>query len=258
MNPTDRAPDNLHLAIETTGRGGSLTLFRGVELLDWVVLESDQRAAAAIGPHLDRMLSRCRQETEKGLGQVTVADGPGSFTGLRVAVTTAKTLAYALKIELAGVDSLAAIAAATFHDHAAVDRVVVALDAYRGQVFWGQFDRSTLFDQSTLVTRSALVPPTRLVEENTVSNWSRYPDCVVVESMKSFAAKLNGQLAGIAIAGDTKPFGDRAGELLPRSCDAIGVAALGRIAASRGDFTDPMALLPRYFKVSAAEEKAGV
>lgn len=46
------------------------------------------------------------------LDRIAVAQGPGSYTGLRVAVATAKTLAYTLNIDLVGVSSLYALAAA--------------------------------------------------------------------------------------------------------------------------------------------------
>lgn len=238
MKTSDLSPEILHLAIETTGRSGSLALCRGDEVQHRVTLESDQRSAASLAPHLDQALKSCWDRGEK-IEQVTVADGPGSFTGLRIAVTTAKTLAYALKVQLVAVDSLATIAAAVFHDHPSVSNVLVALDAYRGQVFWGRFDRSTL-----------------LPAETTLSNWSRYPECVTVEATTSFHKMLDGMTDDVAIAGDAKPFGVRADRILQRSCDAIGVAMLGTIAARRGDFIDPMTLIPRYLKLSAAEEAA--
>ena len=45
-----------------------------------------------------------------------VAKGPGSYTGVRIGVTTAKTLAYALNTKLYGVSSLAALAATVEND----------------------------------------------------------------------------------------------------------------------------------------------
>lgn len=238
MKTSEHGAPILQLALETTGRSGSLALDRGGTILQRVTLETGQRSAAALAPHLERALQSCRDQAEQ-IDQVTVADGPGSFTGLRIAVTTAKTLAYALNIRLVAVDSLAAIAATVFHDHPNVSDALVALDAYRGQVFWGQFNRSTL-----------------LPDDVKSSSWSRYPDCVAVDSMAAFQKVVNGTTDDIAIAGDAKPFGDRADQLRPRSCDAVGVAMMGRIAAQRDDFIDPMTLVPRYLKLSAAEEAA--
>lgn len=47
---------------------------------------------------------------------IVVAKGPGSYTGVRIGVTTAKTLAYALNTKLYGVSSLAALAATVKND----------------------------------------------------------------------------------------------------------------------------------------------
>ena len=44
--------------------------------------------------------------TPKDLDRIVVAEGPGSYTGLRIAVATAKTLAHTLNIELVGISSL--------------------------------------------------------------------------------------------------------------------------------------------------------
>ena len=67
------------------------------------------------------------------LDRIVVAQGPGSYTGLRVAVATAKTLAYTLNIELVGVSSLYALAAAADFD----GLVVPIMDARRNNVYAG-------------------------------------------------------------------------------------------------------------------------
>lgn len=68
------------------------------------------------------------------LGAVAVSIGPGSFTGVRVGVSTARGLALALKIPAIGVTTLEAVAAETqktFPDHP----TLVALDAGRDHVY---------------------------------------------------------------------------------------------------------------------------
>ncbi|MEC2071079.1 tRNA (adenosine(37)-N6)-threonylcarbamoyltransferase complex dimerization subunit type 1 TsaB [Alkalihalophilus marmarensis] len=66
------------------------------------------------------------------LTKVVVADGPGSYTGVRIAVTTAKTLAWSLNIPLVGVSSLELMVqnGRFFEGH-----TVPIVDARRGQVF---------------------------------------------------------------------------------------------------------------------------
>ena len=62
--------------------------------------------------------------------------GPGNFTGLRIGLATAKTLAWSLKCPLVPVPTLEVLAAQfPFHPHP----VGVVMDAKRGEVFWGLF-----------------------------------------------------------------------------------------------------------------------
>lgn len=69
------------------------------------------------------------------LDRIIVAKGPGSYTGIRIAVTTAKTLAETLKIELTTVSSLAVIAA-----NAQTDKwIVPIMDARRNNVYAGVY-----------------------------------------------------------------------------------------------------------------------
>ena len=67
--------------------------------------------------------------------------GPGSFTGVRIGVATAKGLAWGLGCDLVGVTSLAAMAAALLAEHPDADLAVPVLDARRGEVFAGVFRR---------------------------------------------------------------------------------------------------------------------
>ncbi|MGX7204014.1 tRNA (adenosine(37)-N6)-threonylcarbamoyltransferase complex dimerization subunit type 1 TsaB [Enterococcus pingfangensis] len=69
------------------------------------------------------------------LDRIVVAKGPGSYTGIRIAVTTAKTLAETLKIELTTVSSLAVIAG-----NVRTDKLIVPLmDARRNNVYAGGY-----------------------------------------------------------------------------------------------------------------------
>ena len=57
-----------------------------------------------------------KQKLKNDIDGIVVAKGPGSYTGVRIGVTTAKTLAYALNTKLYGVSSLAALAATVKND----------------------------------------------------------------------------------------------------------------------------------------------
>ncbi|ALS00896.1 tRNA threonylcarbamoyladenosine biosynthesis protein TsaB [Enterococcus silesiacus] len=75
--------------------------------------------------------------TPKDIDRIVVAQGPGSYTGLRIGVTTAKTLAYTLNKELVGVSSLKTLAA----NCTGISGLIVPLfDARRNNVYTGAYE----------------------------------------------------------------------------------------------------------------------
>lgn len=238
-----------HLAIETTGRNASLCVLSGPDVLHEVSLAGSQRTASTLAPALAKALEWC-ENNDCFPKYLSVADGPGSFTGLRIGVTTAKTLCYALSLPLVRVDSVAAIAATIFVDHPNVDSLLVAINAYRGQVYAGRFGRNGLLGvdrASRPLTEGASLPATSTLEfETRVIDESEWDQILVSKP------------AGLFVAGDRSVFAAVPdSEFLARlSSDAVGVGTLGVHAALKSLWCDPLALVPRYLKASAAEEKA--
>ncbi|MEB6339705.1 tRNA (adenosine(37)-N6)-threonylcarbamoyltransferase complex dimerization subunit type 1 TsaB [Mammaliicoccus sciuri] len=76
------------------------------------------------------------QITPQSLSDIVVANGPGSYTGLRIGITTAKTMAYILDIPLYEVSSLKALAATYNNEN---DLIVPLFDARRDHVFAGVY-----------------------------------------------------------------------------------------------------------------------
>lgn len=75
--------------------------------------------------------------TPNDFDRIVVAQGPGSYTGLRIGVTTAKTLAYTLKKELVGVSSLKALAANCVE---VKGLIIPVFDARRNNVYAGAYE----------------------------------------------------------------------------------------------------------------------
>lgn len=121
------------LAIDTSTSQASVALVdRGVMLaeLNW---EVGQRHSTELFARLTWLL-QSRAIPMTALDGIAVAVGPGSFNGLRVAVTTAKSLAFALGVPLYGHGTLDVIAWGAAA--AGVERRVWALlDAGRGQIY---------------------------------------------------------------------------------------------------------------------------
>ena len=79
------------------------------------------------------------------LQALAVTIGPGSFTGVRIGVATAKGLAWGLSCQLFAVTSLEAMAGALLADHDEADLAVPVLDARRGEIFAGIYQRQGLW-----------------------------------------------------------------------------------------------------------------
>lgn len=111
-----------------TGYALSLALFDGDRLLRADDRDGGMGQADALVPAIAAMMA-ARQA-----GRVVVEVGPGSFTGLRIALAAASALALAWESELVGVSSSALVAAPLFerHDEPAI---WVALAAPRGQLW---------------------------------------------------------------------------------------------------------------------------
>jgi tRNA threonylcarbamoyladenosine biosynthesis protein TsaB len=218
------------VALETTETIGSVAALADGTLLSELKLDPDQRTAQSLAPGLETLLEGVRWAAAD-IDLVAVTVGPGSFTGLRIGVTTAKTLAYCAKADILGVDTLEVVAN-TSPD--GVDTVSVAVDAQRGQAVVGMFRRGAdgWFEP---------MDPARLVE---VADWlAEIPPGVVVSG--PILRKLAGRLPGSV-------------DVLPPEYWYPTAAQVGRLAARQyaaGRRDDAFSLVPRYSRRSAAEEK---
>lgn len=119
------------LGIETSSFSASAALESDGALACEYVFASGPRHNEILVSAINRILSDCGLE-KKDIDAVCVAAGPGSFTSLRVGVSTAKTLCYCLGSRLAGVSSLEVLA----ENAAGSDRdVCVMTDAGRREVY---------------------------------------------------------------------------------------------------------------------------
>jgi tRNA threonylcarbamoyladenosine biosynthesis protein TsaB len=128
------------IAIETSGQRGSVAAILGQAgestLLRHIVLDVDQRTAIVLAPALRQLMDDVSW-TPSSVELVSVAIGPGSFTGLRLGVTTAKTFAYAVGAKVLGVNTLAVLAAQA---PAAREPLWTIFDAQRRELFAARFD----------------------------------------------------------------------------------------------------------------------
>jgi tRNA threonylcarbamoyladenosine biosynthesis protein TsaB len=112
----------------------------GLRLADGSTVQAHDDPAPGEHPgHATRLLAMAAALlAEAGIGwgalqRIAVGVGPGTFTGLRVGVATARGLAQSLAVELVGVSSLRALAEAAGEE--GDEPLLVAIDARRGEVF---------------------------------------------------------------------------------------------------------------------------
>jgi tRNA threonylcarbamoyladenosine biosynthesis protein TsaB len=125
------------LAIETTDKTGTVAVAEDGNVLAELELDKRYRSAQSLAPGLCELLDQVGWKPNH-VELVAVTVGPGSFTGLRVGVTTAKVFAYAVGAGVLGIDTLETIAAAA---PASVAALCVAMDAQRGDVVVRSFVR---------------------------------------------------------------------------------------------------------------------
>ena len=98
------------LAIETSGRTGSVAIALGEQMLSEAHFSGPMRHSAEIFPAVHKLLERFSRKP-KEIEHIYISVGPGSFTGLRIAVALAKTMHLANAAKIIAVDTLDVIAA---------------------------------------------------------------------------------------------------------------------------------------------------
>jgi tRNA threonylcarbamoyladenosine biosynthesis protein TsaB len=141
------------LIIETSSRAGQVAIARGETLLAARRLEEARRHARDLAPAVAELLVTQGWKA-RDLNAVFVSRGPGSYTGLRVGIMSAKTLAYATGCALIGIDTFAAIAQQAPAESSRLD---VLADAQQGKVYVQPFARSA--DNTWLALAALTVQP---------------------------------------------------------------------------------------------------
>lgn len=122
--------ENTTLAIETSQQKGSIALKRTNGELFYAKLRDDKRHDNDLMPAISRLFAEAKLKPES-LDIACLSAGPGSFTGLRIAVSTVKMLAYTLKCKVIAVPS-ALVATETI---VTSKQIIVALASKR-DAFW--------------------------------------------------------------------------------------------------------------------------
>ncbi|MBR0222847.1 MAG: tRNA (adenosine(37)-N6)-threonylcarbamoyltransferase complex dimerization subunit type 1 TsaB [Bacteroidales bacterium] len=126
------------LMIETSTECCSVALSDGASILASRINETPRQHASQLAPYIQEVLEESRISAS-GLDAVAVSEGPGSYTGLRVGVSTAKGLCFGAGKPLLGIDTLQILA---MQAEGHFDRIVAMIDARRMEVYAASFDGS--------------------------------------------------------------------------------------------------------------------
>ena len=125
------------LALDTATAAVTVALHDGASVTATSGVIGPLRHGELLAPAINEVLQRAGAEPTD-LTRIAVGVGPGPFTGLRVGVVTARTMAAVLGIPVVGVCSLDVVAAAVDPGRP----FAVATDARRKEVYWARFDSS--------------------------------------------------------------------------------------------------------------------
>ena len=259
-----RHPKPLILAVETSSRIGSVALASGPELLGAETFSASLRHSAEIFPTIGVLLDRFGYAAPD-IGQVHIGLGPGSFTGLRIAVTVAKTMHLAHSVAIVTVNSLDTIAAnvkdaATAPtiqnggaDRATSRRLATILDAKRGQFYVAVYERTTNDDEPNGADPADACG--YRIPASETSRWRKtLADCLM--STSEFLDRFSNEREPLDLVGDgllyhREAFASPGVRLLDASYwspHACQVHRLGYQKAERGQFAEPLSLAPLYLR----------
>jgi len=236
---------SLILGVETSGRIGSVAIALGEKMLAETIFSGTMRHSSEIFPAIRSLLEKFARKP-KDIEHVYVSAGPGSFTGLRIAVALAKTMHLANDAKVIAVNTLDVIAANT-SDHMKeedirIDKIATVLDAKRGQFFIAAYKL-------------------RSCESSDTQYEKILPDCLMTASqfLEEFAASSEPiWLLGEGLLYYKDAFRAESVHFLPEKYwrpKAEKVHLLGWKKALAGQFANPLTLQPTYLRRPEAEEK---
>ncbi len=219
------------LALDTSTEQGSVALLERNHVVHETPLSSNCRAAQSLAPAMAALLQQA-DWSPASIGLVAVTNGPGSFTGLRIAVTAAKTFAYATQSRLIALNTLRVLVEQLPAD---THQACALMDAQRRQLFFAVYQRARDGAWQTMV-------PCQIVDRD------------------QLAPLLNSGtvLTGPVLSRLAPPFLADQPRAEP-TCWIPLASTAGRLAwqaHQAGQSDDLLQLQPQYYRPSYAEEKS--
>ena len=223
------------LSIDTSSQVSSVAVLSAERVAAELSMQGALTHSETLMPHIGTALEMARVKKNE-LEGIAVSIGPGSFTGLRIGLASAKMMAYALHIPLIAVPTLEALA---HHYICEGVRLVPMMDAQKGNVYAQEF--SWRADGDALILQEerslAIMPLTEVIAGLAETEQSVLLLGDAMQKKTTLALPANVRLAPIHAR-------------MPRAA-CVGLAALTRLA--RGEMDDPVTAAPLYLRRSEAE-----
>lgn len=124
------------LFIDTSSTDVSIALVKDDKILSKITENIPNQHSIYTTSYIDKVLKETNIEPNQ-IDKIMVVNGPGSFTGVRIGVTIAKTLAYILNIDIICLSSLKIKAISVKHDYC-----LSLINANRGNYYIGLYDKN--------------------------------------------------------------------------------------------------------------------
>lgn len=227
----------LILALDTTTRAGSVAVVDDGGVRALVEGDGARTHGERLPGDIDRAL-RLAGVQPGALDLIAVARGPGAFTGLRIGLAAVQGLAMVLRLPVAGVSALDALALIGWSHPAAPSSVVAWMDAARGEVFSACYEAPPRDDEPLAPVGEPIVGPP--AEALALLPATARAAVFIGDGAARYGEVIRKHVARAAIVE------------MPRAL-APAVAALGRRVAQHGGAGPPHALQPLYVRRADAE-----
>lgn len=125
----------ISLFIDTSSSDVSIAIIKDKNILASISKETPNEHSIYTVKYLDDILKESNLNPED-IDKIMIVNGPGSFTGVRIGVTVAKTYAYLLKKDIITISSLKMLALSTNHDY-----IMSLIDAKHDNYYIGLYDK---------------------------------------------------------------------------------------------------------------------
>ena len=220
------------LAIDSSTSAGSVALLDDDKIIAQSILNLEQTQSQRLMPQIITLLENSNYEIEQlsGLG---VGVGPGSFTGIRIGVSTACGLAQALSIPIAGVSTLESMAYNLSHTNGYICPIIKSNRNYVFAALFSGVDKGLKREfADSLITVDNLIKELKLIKE----------PIYFVGDLKKYQSDLEAELNDCSLVGGEFSFPN-----------PIAIARLAQEKIAQGNNKSLYEITPNYLKRPQAE-----